>query len=233
MFKASPAHTWRYILYDTDACLGHFGQSVWENYLEYARNPSSPSVHSNLFDHVLDNPTFRHRFVNRYADLVNTLLQSEAFIARMGAMTGQIEGTMPQHIARWGAPAGMDAWDNALNNMMLRESERVTTSRIHLIESFNLPFQRTVTLNATPNWAGDIRVNTIVPGPTPGTGCISIPAPLKWRRLPTLATCSPTGATTTIRRMGSSTPSTKPSKSTCRPTTPSGPISRLARRTPP
>ena len=32
----------------------------------------------------------------------------------------------------------MDAWDNALNNMMLRESERVTTSRIHLIESFNL-----------------------------------------------------------------------------------------------
>ena len=24
VFKASPAHTWRYILYDTDACLGHF-----------------------------------------------------------------------------------------------------------------------------------------------------------------------------------------------------------------
>ena len=64
----------------------------------------------------------------------------------------------------------MDAWDNALNNMMLRESERVTTSRIHLMESFNLPFQRTVTLNATPNWAGDIRVNTIVPGPYPWDG---------------------------------------------------------------
>ena len=97
VFKAFP-HTWRYIPYDTDACLGHFGQSVGE-LLEYARNPSSPSVHSNLFDHVLDNPTFRHRS-NRY-DLVNTLLQSEAFIARMGAMTAQIEGTMPQHIARW------------------------------------------------------------------------------------------------------------------------------------
>lgn len=170
VFKASPEHTWRYILYDTDACLGHFGQSVWENYLEYARNPSSPSVHSNLFDHVLGNPTFRHRFVNRYADLVNTLLQSDAFIERMGSLTSQIEGTMPQHIARWGAPAGMDAWDNAVNNMMLRESERVTTSRIHLMESFNLPFQRTVTLNATPNWAGDIRVNTIVPGPYPWDG---------------------------------------------------------------
>ena len=90
-----PAHTWRYILYDTDACLGHFGQSVWENYLEYARNPSSPSVHSNLFDHVLDNPTFRHRFVNRYADLVNTLLQSEAFIARMGAMTAKLKEPCP------------------------------------------------------------------------------------------------------------------------------------------
>ena len=74
-------------------------------------------MHSNLFDHVLDNPTFRHRFVNRYADLVNTLLQSEAFIARRGR--AKLKEPCPS-TSRWGAPAGMDAWDNALNNMMLR-----------------------------------------------------------------------------------------------------------------
>ena len=54
--KPSSNHKWHYILYDTDACLGYWGTSPWENYVEYARNPGWPSPHSELFNHVLNNP---------------------------------------------------------------------------------------------------------------------------------------------------------------------------------
>ena len=137
----------------------------WENYSSMHATRVL-LLHSNLFDHVLDNPTFRtaREPVRGFGQHP---VATEAFIARMGAMTAKLEQPCPST-----SRAGdlLREWTHGQRPEQhdAEESERVTTSRIHLIESFNLPFQRTVTLNATPNWAGDIRVNTIVPAPTLG-----------------------------------------------------------------
>ena len=40
---------WRYVLYDTDAAFGSFGQNANENYLDYAINADSPNIHSMIF----------------------------------------------------------------------------------------------------------------------------------------------------------------------------------------
>ena len=40
---------WRYVIYDTDASFGYFGQNVNDNYLNLARCPSVPNEHSLLF----------------------------------------------------------------------------------------------------------------------------------------------------------------------------------------
>ena len=168
--RPSPEHRWEYILYDTDACLGYFGASVWDNYLALAREPLWPSIHSELFNHTLNNLAFRHRFVNRYADLINTLFQTDSFMSRTGGLATQIEGTLPQHIARWQAPSSLSQWDGTLNNMFNHLTQRITSSRSHLMSNFGLPFQKECTLNAYPTWGGEIRVNTITPGPLPWTG---------------------------------------------------------------
>ena len=168
--KPSSNHKWHYILYDTDACLGYWGTSPWENYVEYARNPGWPSPHSELFNHMLNNPGLRRLFINRYADLVNTLFQPEAFEPRVEAAAAWIAPSMPRHIERWGAPASMSSWENALNNMVSHEAQRVGTSRIHLTESFGLDGQRTCTLDVFPPASGHIKINTIVPEDLPWEG---------------------------------------------------------------
>ena len=55
------------MLYDTDAALGYFGQSYYENYLSYAMNPAYTNEHSQIFKHVLENQNFKCKFTNRYA----------------------------------------------------------------------------------------------------------------------------------------------------------------------
>src|SRR6185295_8460661 len=63
---------WRYFLYDLDFGLGLNG-SVNENRLAIARNPAAFSFSSEMFDAILKNPTYKRYFINRYADLMNTI----------------------------------------------------------------------------------------------------------------------------------------------------------------
>ena len=67
---------WRYMLYDTDGAMGTFGGDIWEDYIFIARNPSFPSEHSELFDQLLDNETFKCQF----AKPLRRLAQHDFFI---------------------------------------------------------------------------------------------------------------------------------------------------------
>ena len=169
-FRAGPDHPWRYLLYDTDASFGFFGAGVWQNFIESARNPGFPNLHSNLFDRVLDNDTFRHQFVNRYADLVNTMFQTSSFNPRVAAAKTLIEDAMNYHIDRWNSPATTTAWLNAINNMTTHNANRIQSARSHLMDSFGLPEAHECTIEVFPPLAGKVRVNTIVPGPLPWDG---------------------------------------------------------------
>jgi len=170
VFRPSSEGRWTYLLYDTDAGFGFFGGSIYDNYIESARNPGFPSVHSELFDHVLNNAPFRRRFINRYADLVNTIFQPWAFSVETNIAVDAIETAMPHHIDRWDSPPSMGSWLNSINAMVTHNQNRVNTSRDHLMQSFNLPNDYECTLDAVPAMAGLVRINTITPGPLPWDG---------------------------------------------------------------
>jgi len=169
-FRAGPEHPWRYLLYDTDASFGFFGASIWNNFIDYARNPGYPNIHSNLFDRVLNNTEFRLRFINRYADLVNTVFQPTEFNPRAAEAKNLIDDAMDHHIQRWDSPGSVATWLNAINAMTSHNSNRIGTSRQHLMDSFNLPESHECTLDAFPPTAGHVRINTIEPGPLPWEG---------------------------------------------------------------
>ena len=169
-FRTEPDAPWRYLLYDTDAGFGFFGANASENFINFARNPGYPNVHSDLFDRVLDNTQFRLQFINRYADLVNTLFQTQAFNADVDAFIDALDAGMAPHIERWNSPATNLVWLNAINNLTSHNSTRIGTSRNHLMNSFGLPDSHECTLDAFPPLAGHVRVNTIEPGPLPWNG---------------------------------------------------------------
>jgi hypothetical protein len=161
---------WKYILYDNDASFGFFGASYWENFIEYARNPGYPSVHSELFNRVLNNEDFRFRFINRYADLVNTTFQPSIFNSVISSMMDEIESAMPAHIERWNSPESNLQWLNAINNLTSHNANRVGTARTHINESFGLLGQIQCTLDVFPPLAGSIQISTITPDPLPWNG---------------------------------------------------------------
>ena len=111
---------WRYVLYDTDAAFGYFGQNIYENYLNYARYPSVPNEHATIFHRSLLNDEFKCQFTNRYDDLINTTFQSSNFNAVTTNLKNQIQSAIPDHIARWGNQVGPGSSPmvNSINNIM-------------------------------------------------------------------------------------------------------------------
>ncbi len=41
---------WRYVLYDTDACFGFFGNNPWQNFIDMVRDPSCHNLTLQIFD---------------------------------------------------------------------------------------------------------------------------------------------------------------------------------------
>ena len=68
--EQGPNGRWRYMLYDTDAGANYWGGiSPSTNFIEMVRNPLfTQSQHSDIFDKMLYNTTFKTYFINRYAD---------------------------------------------------------------------------------------------------------------------------------------------------------------------
>ena len=161
---------WKYILYDNDASFGYFGASYWDNFIENARNPGFPSSHSELFDRVLDNEAFRFRFINRYADLINTTFQPLSFNAVIISMMDEIQLAMPEHIARWNSPGSTAQWLNAIDNLTTYNANRIGSARTNINSSFALEGQIQCTLDVLPPLAGTVQISTITPGPLPWDG---------------------------------------------------------------
>lgn len=165
-----PEGKWRYVTYDMDACFGYFGNNPWENFINSARYPSSPNSHSLIFNQLCQNEQFIHRFVNRYADLINTIFQPAHFDDLLYSMRLEIANAMPDQIERWNLPESSIVWNDGINGISNFNDIRVGTSRDHINTEFGLDGQQTVELNVNPAEAGRIKISTITPSEYPWTG---------------------------------------------------------------
>ena len=166
---------WRYMLFDTDASYGYFGQNIYENYMNKARSPSVVNSHSQIFNKVLENPQFKCQFTNRYSDLVNTIFQPNNVTYEASKIKNQLYNGMQDHIDRWlnsGSQtiSSISNWENAINSFVQYNSSRLTTAMNHLSQSLGLNGKRTVQLDVNPFNSGTININTINPITYPWQG---------------------------------------------------------------
>ncbi len=164
---------WRYVLYDTDASFGFFGQNIYDNYLSYARNPAVSNDHSQIFNKVLLNPEFKCRFANRYDDLINTTFQPENFTAVTNEIKDEIASAIQDHVNRWASLGGLGSfnqWSNAINTIIQYNASRISTARTHLGQSLALGNEKNVLLHVVPENSGSIKINTISPDNYPWQG---------------------------------------------------------------
>ena len=159
---------WSYVLYDTDAALGYFGQSYYENYLSYAMNPAYTNEHSQIFKHVLENQNFKCKFTNRYADLINSLLKFENAEEKLNIIKNRLNDAMPRHIDRWensnnlnGTISSMAEWEFHIDNILNYYANRVGTAQYFLDNTLDLKGMVNVNIDIFPSNSGKIDLNSI------------------------------------------------------------------------
>jgi hypothetical protein len=162
---------YRYILHDTDISLGLFGlQNAAFNQLHKVKNGRDLSMgpHAELFFNLTKNIAFRNRFINRSADLMNTIFTQQSLSNLLSALRDSIAEEMPRHLARWDGYLGY--WNYEIQNRMDFIRDRPVPARAQMVSEFNLVKQVEVTLNVVPAEAGVIKINTIYPDTYPWKG---------------------------------------------------------------
>lgn len=150
---------WRFMLMDMDFGMGLAGASPFDNYIPQAGG--DPFLTDQLFDALIQNPTFRTYFINRYADLINTEFQSSAINAKAQAMKAEVEPIFLRHAQRWGTDG--NALEGTFNARLEWAAQRVQGGRDAVQSHFELPNQVTITLESQPAGAGRIQISTIQP----------------------------------------------------------------------
>lgn len=171
MDPAGDGRRWRYILWDMDACFGH--------YVNFTSIPDdSPSAdpcnaenlpdpggqgHTELLVKLLDeNETVRNFYINRYIDLGNTVFSCDNMIPFLDSLVNLIAPEMPGHVARWGGSvAGWEANVQEIRDFINERCEAVVDG---LMDCYDLEGPYEVTFNVNPPGAGRIQINSQTPG---------------------------------------------------------------------
>jgi gliding motility-associated-like protein len=170
------AERWRYALWDNDATFGH--------YINYTNIPNtSPNAdpcdpeglpdpggqgHVPIVNALMDNPTFKQFYVNRFADLMNTSLSCDTMIGLLDTMVAEIAPQMPAQIARWGG--SMSGWTGNVTTLRNFIQARCVAIETGMLGCYNLTGPYNLTLSVQPAGAGTIELNSLFLDQFPWSG---------------------------------------------------------------
>jgi hypothetical protein len=152
-------------LWDVDFGLGYSppNEDFFPGYL------GSGQYSANILSQMLNNPTYRNFFINRNADLINTVFQPANFTYHKTRTRDSLVIAVQLQNFIWGNN-GVAGLNNSYDAMETHNLQRMGYQRNFIQSNFGLIAQVDVTLNVSPANAGYIKISTITPGPLPWTG---------------------------------------------------------------
>jgi uncharacterized repeat protein (TIGR02543 family) len=166
---------WRWMMLDTDFGFGlqffyvpGVEQGAAHNTLAFAtasKGPGwpNPPWSTLILRKLLANQDYKHYFINRFCDLLNTNFSEEHVVFVIDSITSLLQPEMQEHINRWRRPVSMSSWLQEVQSIRNFALERPSYLRSHINSQFNLSGTITLNLGVNQVGAGDIRVNTIKP----------------------------------------------------------------------
>lgn len=170
----SPEGKWRWITYDTD-----FGFGIWDRY-DYTNNTLNFALNANgpewpnppwstlLLRRLMTNQEFKNRFINLFADQLNTNFATAHVQAQIEAKSSAIQSEIARHMTRWGGDLGH--WYNQIDAMHEYAQERPGHVKQHIRSRFGIGGEFDLTVNVSNAAHGQIRVNNLDPVAYPWTG---------------------------------------------------------------
>ena len=168
---------WRWIMFDTDFGFGPFWNinNYQENTLSFALDPNgpgwpNPSWSTLLFRRLTTNLGFRNKFINRYADELNTRFLSTNVITHIEQIYATIEPEVNAHYERWRDDpsltnigvniSNISAWVGYyIDQMKIFADNRPAIVKNHILSQFNLPNFHPLTITNTNTTEGSVEVN--------------------------------------------------------------------------
>jgi hypothetical protein len=131
---------WRWILFDQDWGLGL--RRLYNNPFSNMLNPEGHSG-GNLYCTIIArslmrNDAIRNRFLERYAELLQTVFDADRLIGILDDYAAQMESEMPRNIRRWREPSSMTAWHTELEKIRSFIRQREEQILRFMRSSFNL-----------------------------------------------------------------------------------------------
>ena len=164
---------WTWISYDFDFAFGMFQvtggfntgdatPNTLKRLLEvtpaYFNNPYWSTL---LFRKCMDNSVFRRDFINRTADMMNTVFKADRVTKRIDEFTTLYAPEIPNQTKKWGTPQPK-LWPDNLNKMKNFANNRKANILKHIDEQFTeVTGNAEVTLNVSPAGAGSIQFSTL------------------------------------------------------------------------
>ena len=168
---------WRWMILDTDFGFGldfYYVTGVVEgpahNTLALALDASQSNHHwpnpawsTFLLRSLVENESFRHHFINRFADLLNTTFHEKNVVAVLDSIQEALFPEMQEHIDRWRRPVTMQEWLDDMQIMRDFGERRPGYMRTYLMDAFELEAAYEVNLQTDSPYMGQVRLNTIKP----------------------------------------------------------------------
>ncbi|MCE9619933.1 MAG: CotH kinase family protein [Planctomycetes bacterium] len=161
---------WRWLLYDTDFGLGldfsyviGWADGANHNTLAHATAAngsdwSNNEIGTRLLRKSLDNTTFKRKFINRFADLLNTTLSSVNASASLDQYQATYSPGMTEHVNRWRQPTN---WSSVLTRIRNYIQQRPAAVRSHIVSKFALSGTANLTVNVDDTAHGTVTINTV------------------------------------------------------------------------
>lgn len=138
---------WRPVFYDLDMLFS--SNSPSGNVMgTYFRSEVVPvGVNGNVVDMGLyygfyKNESWRERFVERYAEVLNTVLTNERLLDLFDEMTAMVDSELDRHIERWGRPSSRSKWESEVASLRSCIERRREYAKSNLQRYFSLSDER-------------------------------------------------------------------------------------------
>jgi hypothetical protein len=154
---------WRYLMYDLDATMVLYGWIPEDiDMLYWTFTHRAGSFHTELLRGLLRRDEFRRCFLNRKADLMNTVFSPAVLQAEVDHITASYAPVIEHHFARWNCSFG-DYQNHAFGIIPHFITYRDAYIRQHVIDWYGFPNAAQLRFEAFPPAAGAVRINTITP----------------------------------------------------------------------
>ncbi|MCX6275634.1 MAG: CotH kinase family protein [Bacteroidetes bacterium] len=159
----------RYISYDFDFGFG-LVDGLTGDILSEALAANPHNYQSDLFARLIQNPEYKNYFINRYADLINTIWLPSNVNALASAFEDSLRHDMHYQYENGWSGGDTNQWKSNVADMLNFATQRPSYARDIIQNDLGMTSQVTLTLQVSPPGSGRIQISTITPVSLPWSG---------------------------------------------------------------